>query len=301
MDEKQINYHTPVLVSEVIEYLQPSHQKVYVDCTFGGGGHTRAILQADKTCHVVALDWDQGALEKNGQQLLDEFPGRLTFIWGNFAHLLFLLKKNRITKVDGILADFGTSQFQIKEKAGFSFSHDTLLDMRMSPSHHRLTAADVLNKSSAQKLKEIFFTYGEEPFTHKIVQEIIAVRDRKPFKTTKDLVEAVEKVVHRQKGRIHPATRVFQALRIYVNDELNNINSFLHAAFTVLQPEGRIVCISFHSLEDRMVKQFFLDHPCSSFQKGFEILTPKVITASEEEIKQNQSARSAKLRAAQVC
>lgn len=299
--EKQQIYHKPVLVQEVLEYLKPSPHKTYVDCTFGGGGHTRAILEAEPTCKVVALDWDTVALEKNGGRLMEEFPDRLTLVWGNFANMLFLLKRKGIHHVDGILADFGTSQFQIKEKAGFSFGTDTLLDMRMSPAHQKLTAAQVINHSSPAKLREIFFTYGEEPYTNKIVQAIVEARAKKQFKTTQELVAIIEKIVPQGRSKTHPATKVFQALRIHVNDELGNINSFLHASMQLLNKDGRIVCISFHSLEDRLVKQFFLDHKASSFQKGFEILTPKVVTATEEELSINPSSRSAKLRAARLC
>ena len=301
MQNKIEVYHKPVLVNEVIEYLQPEPRKVYVDCTFGGGGHTRAILEANPSCKVVSLDWDKVALETNGQALLDEFPGRLTLVWGNFANMLSLLKKNKINHVDGILADFGTSQFQIKEKSGFSFAKDTPLDMRMSTAHQKMTAANVVNSTSPQKLREIFFTYGEEPNTNKIVKAIVEARIKKYISTTQELVDIIEKVVPSHKGKIHPATRVFQAFRIHVNDELGNINSFLHASLALLNPGGRLVCISFHSLEDRMVKQFFVDNKCSEFKKGFEILTPKIVTASQEELSINPSSRSAKLRAAKVC
>lgn len=294
-------YHKPVLVEEVLHYLSPSPNGVYVDCTFGGGGHTTAILEAEPTCRVIALDWDAVALEKNGQRVQEKFPGRLTLVWGNFAHLLFLLKREGITRVDGILADFGTSQYQIKEKAGFSFGANTPLDMRMSPAHQHTTAADVVNKATPQLLRKIFFEYGEESYTNKIVQEIVAVRSKKPFKMTGDLVSLIEKIVPRGKSKIHPATKVFQALRIHVNDELGNINSFLHGSMQVLKPEGRLVCISFHSLEDRIVKQFFLDHKMVGSNPQVEILTPKVVMAKEDELIANPSSRSAKLRAAKRC
>ena len=296
-----IQYHRPVLLNEVIEYLAPAEGKIYVDCTFGGGGHTRAILESDPNCKVIALDWDRDAIEINGEKLQNEFPGRLTFLWSNFANIINVLKKIGITSVDGILADFGTSQFQIKEKSGFSVYQDSPLDMRMSPAHQKLTAAELINKGTEKKLKEIFWTYGEEKFANKIVAEILKVRQKKIIKTTGQLVDIVEKAVPaNRKSKIHPATKIFQALRIYINSELENIHSLLSASLKLLKKEGRIVCISFHSLEDRMVKQFFKDHPCG-IQKGFKILTTKAITAGEDELKRNPSSRSAKLRAAEVC
>src|SRR3990167_711869 len=296
-----IQYHRPVLLGETVEYLNPGSGKTYVDCTFGGGGHTRAILESDPNCKVIALDWDRDAIEINGEKLQNEFPGRLIFLWSNFANIINTLKKIGITSVDGILADFGTSQFQIKEKSGFSVYQDSPLDMRMSPAHQKLTAAELINKGTEKKLKEIFWTYGEEKFANKIVAEILKVRQKKIIKTTGQLVDIVEKAVPaNRKSKIHPATKIFQALRIYINSELENIHSLLSASLKLLKKEGRIVCISFHSLEDRMVKQFFKDHPCG-IQKGFKILTTKALTASEDELKRNPSSRSAKLRAAEVC
>jgi 16S rRNA (cytosine1402-N4)-methyltransferase len=302
MNEK---YHISVLSDEVIHYLDPQAGKVYVDATFGGGGHTRRILSADPGCKVIAIDWDTNAIEKNGIPLQEEFPGRLTFVWGNFANILNLLKKIKVVSVDGILADFGTSQYQIKEQAGFSVYKDTPLDMRMSPSHQKLTAQELINKGTEKKLKEIFWKYGEERYTNKIVDQILIERKRAPIKTTVQLAKIVERVVlgsslNGKRKKIHPATKIFQALRIFINSELENIHSLLSASLTLLNNEGKLVCISFHSLEDRMVKQFLKDHPCD-IRKGFKILTPKAIIASEQELKENPASRSAKLRAAQVC
>lgn len=295
-------YHKPVLINEVLHYLNPTAGKTYVDVTFGGGGHTRAILEAEPNCHVIAVDWDTVAIETNAQALKDEFGDRFTILWGNFAHLLFLLKKHGIKKVDGILADFGTSQFQIKEKSGFSFAKNSPLDMRMSPAHQKITAAYVVNNYPASKLREIFWAYGEDRYTNKIVEEIIAVRGRKSLQTTAQLAELIEKIVPEKRDRrTHPATKIFQALRIYVNDELGNINAFLAASLSLLNKDGRLVCISFHSLEDRIVKQFLMDHKHTEFKQGFEILTRKIVTATDDELRANPSSRSAKLRAAKLC
>lgn len=302
MESHNTKYHKSVLIGEVLEYLDPKNKGVYVDATFGGGGHTKAILDANPNCTVIAFDWDKVALDKNGEPLKEIYGDRLKLVWGNFAQVSFLLKRIGVDKVDGMLADFGTSQFQIKEKAGFSFKNDAPLDMRMSAAHQKITAADVLNTASADQLRKIFWEYGEERAANKIVKEILDYRKTKRFKTTGQLVEVIEKVLTPQREKkIHPATRVFQALRIYVNDELGNINSFLKASLDVVKPGGRVVCISFHSLEDRLVKRFFQENKKNVLGKGFEILTPKVVVPTDEEISNNPSSRSSKLRAAQVC
>lgn len=296
-ETKQVSMHKSVLVDEVIHNLAIKPGGVYVDVTFGGGGHTRAILEADKTCHVIAVDWDTQSLETYGKDLQEEFPGRLTLLWGNFALIYKMLKKERKGNVDGILADFGTSQMQILTRQGFSVYRDTLLDMRMSPAHQKTTAAMILNEASEEEMREIFWRYGEEKFTKQIVRAIVQERELHPFTTTGQLADLIDRVVPKQKdkrSRIHPATRVFQALRICVNKELENITSFLSAAMQLLKPGGRLVCISFHSLEDRLVKQFFMDRA----QEGVAtVVTKKVVTASEAELDKNPSARSAKLRA----
>lgn len=296
MSLKDITAHKPVLVQEVLHYLKVQPKKTYLDVTFGSGGHTRAILEADPTCKVIAMDWDTKALDEFGAPLQEEFGERLQLLWGNFALLYRILKKEKISNLAGILADFGTSQIQIAYRPGFSFSADTELDMRMSPSHQAVTAADVLNKASEEKLAEIFFQLGEEPQGRKIARAIVQERKQKPFKTTGQLAQLIENLIGRH-GRTHPATRVFQALRIYVNHEIDNINAFLPAALQFLAPEGRLVCISFHSLEDRLVKQFFKEQ--ESVGKVI-VLTPKAIVGTDEEIITNPSARSAKLRACEL-
>lgn len=287
--------HKPVLVKEVFEYLHVKPGGVYLDATFGSGGHTRALLESNPTCKVVALDWDTKALDSWGPALQEEFPGRLTLLWGNFALIYKILKKEKIGKLDGILADFGTSQMQITGRAGFSVYHDTPLDMRMSPSHQKTTAAQIVNEASEQELREIFWRFGQEKYTKQIAWAIVQERRKGKIKTTSQLARIVERVVPRDKRKkIHPATRIFQALRICVNKELENIVSFLSASVRLLKPGGRLVCISFHSLEDRLVKQFFADW---AGQGMVNVLTSKVVTARQEEIQENPSSRSAKLRA----
>ncbi len=295
MDDQK-PYHKPVLAQEVVEYMAPKPHGMYVDATFGGGGHTRALLLAQSKCQIIAFDWDKNALALNGPELVEEFGERLTLQWGNFAQVTQLLKKLKITQVDGILADFGTSQFQISQTAGFSFTTDTPLDMRMSPAHYKTTAYDVINRANETELATIFYQFGEEHSSRKIAQHIVRHRKEIGFiHTTKELADVILEVIPRYSRPIHPATKVFQALRIFVNDELNNIKSLLTQSLSLLSPGGRIVCISFHSLEDRIVKQFFKAHTDS-----LTTLTKKVVTATPEELKINPSARSAKLRAAEL-
>jgi 16S rRNA (cytosine1402-N4)-methyltransferase len=284
--------HKSVLTKEVVQYLNPQPHKLYVDVTLGGGGHTRALLEHEPSCSVIAFDWDKHALEAQ-VPLLEEFAGRLHVIWGNFALSAQLLKKEGIRSVDGIIADIGTSQFQIQQRAGFSFQYDTPLDMRMSPAHQRITAADVINKASEEELRQILWQLGQEPYAKQIVHALVQERKKAPLQTTGQLAALVERVVPWKKRSIHPATQVFQAFRIYVNHELDNLRGFLPSALELLNPNGRLAVISFHSLEDRIVKQFFKG---AVQQHKATLVTPKAMVASDEEITQNPSARSAKLR-----
>jgi 16S rRNA (cytosine1402-N4)-methyltransferase len=288
--------HKPVLVNQVLEYLDVKPGGIYIDATFGSGGHTRAILDSAPDVRVIAFDWSEQALDTFGTTLQDEYGSRLELVWGNFAHLYKLVKKINVENFDGILADFGTSQVQIKTQAGFSFSHDTHLDMRMSPAHQKLTAYELVNKATPDKLVDIFKNLGEEKRARSIVNAIVTERQKRPINTTKQLADLIVKVVPKGELRIHPATKVFQALRIFVNKELENIQSFLSAATSLLAPEGRLVCISFHSLEDRIVKNFFRQQ---ELMQTLKIVTPQVVIADEKELITNPSARSAKLRAAQ--
>ncbi len=292
-----MTYHKSVLVQEVIHYLAIKPGGVYLDVTFGGGGHTRAILEHEPSCSVIALDWDAVALEKNGYPLQEEFLGRLTLLWGNFSQADKKLKKEGLGPVDGIIADFGTSQYQLFEREGFSFSRDTPLDMRMSTAHQKVTAAEIINKASEKKLYEIFRDLGQDSHAKMIAKAIVHERQKSEIKTTRQLAIIIERLIGRKK-KTHPATQVFQALRMHVNKELENLQSFLIAGLRILKPGGRMVCISFHSLEDRTVKQFFKTH--TQEEPLVEIITPNIITATEQEIKENPSSRSAKLRVAQL-
>jgi 16S rRNA (cytosine1402-N4)-methyltransferase len=288
-------WHKPVLINEVLDYLNPQPGKTYLDVTFGSGGHSHAILEHEPNCNVIGMDWDALSLETYAPLLQQKFGDRLQIIWGNFAQSYRLLKKAGIKKVDGILADFGTSYMHIKERPGFSFYLDTPLDMRMSPAHQQLTAAHVIKTASQEKLQEIFFQLGEEKQAKKIAYVIVQKRREKPIKTTRDLAIIIERVIPRKGRKIHPATKIFQALRMYINQELNNISAFLSASLSLLNTTGRLVCISFHSLEDRLVKQFFKEH---EKEGHLQILTKKVVVPTKKEIEKNSSSRSAKLRAA---
>ncbi len=289
--------HKPVLLNEVLHFLAPQPGKVYVDVTLGGGGHTRAILTTQPDCKVIGMDWDESVIKTTGAALKAEFPDRFTPVWGNFSKINAALNKIGVKKVDGILADFGTSQMQIANTAGLSIFQDKFLDMRMSSAFFKVTAQEVLKTFSEKDLAKIFFEYGEERFGNRIARAIVETRYKTPLRTTKQLAELIESVVPGSKGsKIHPATRVFQALRIFVNKELENIQSFLANSIKVLAPDSRVVCISFHSLEDRIVKQFFREQSKFPLIKS-EVLTPRVCTATEEELAINRSARSAKLRA----
>lgn len=289
-------YHISVLPQEVLSYIRLKPHGVYVDATFGGGGHTRLLLEAEPTITVLAFDWDMVALERNGDPLVAQYPDRLKLVWANFAQLQEKLKKAGYPAVDGILADFGTSQNQLMHRTGFSFRENSYLDMRMSSAHQKITAAQVIAYAKEQELVTIFKEYGQEPQARAIAHTIVEQRKRKPITMTNQLVEIIESVTgKRMHKKVHAATQVFQALRIYVNRELDNIHAFLPAALRSLKPGGRLVCISFHSLEDRIVKQFYRDAqrttgiPCT-------VVTPKVVVASEQELIDNPSARSARLR-----
>ncbi len=288
--------HIPVLVQEVITYLDPRPGKVYVDATFGAGGHTKAILDYEPQCRVIAVDWDRVSLEQHGDPLKEIYDDRLHLVWGNFSIIDRLMAKEKVKKIDGVLADFGTSQMQIQDRAGFSLYRDSPLDMRMAPSYYQVTAQDVLAQKSEKELADIFWAYGQEKYGRAIARAIVYARQKKTIATTGDLVQVIEQLLGKKQGRIHPATRVFQALRLYVNHELDNITSFLPAAVRMLSVGGRFVCISFHSLEDVRVKQFFKEQ---EKEQVLHILTKRIVIPTDYEIHENPSSRSARLRAAE--
>lgn len=284
--EAQNFSHIPVLGREVIEGLGVRPGGHYLDVTVGGGGHSRLILEAAADVRVTAVDQDEDALAA-AQKNLAEYSDRIQFIHSNFADYEFTLNT-----FDGILADLGVSSYHLDQpERGFSFRQAANLDMRMDRGRS-LTAADVINNWNEADLADIFFKYGEERLSRRIARRII---ERRPLQTTVELAEAIASSVppKYRYGRIHPATRVFQALRIVVNDELKSLETFLDKAPNALVPGGRIAIISFHSLEDRPVKHGLRNLPL------LKVLTKKPIIAQEEEISNNPRSRSAKLRIAQ--
>ncbi|MGB2185974.1 MAG: 16S rRNA (cytosine(1402)-N(4))-methyltransferase RsmH [Akkermansiaceae bacterium] len=308
--EKPIDasYHTPVLLGDVVDCMLPGEGKVIVDATLGGGGHTEAMLAAG--AHVIGVDQDQQALDFASKRLA-RYGDRFTALHGNFAQLPELLESAGVSKVDGILIDIGVSSWQLDEAdRGFSFGKEGPLDMRMDRSQGK-TAADLVNECPEQELRAIFYEYGEERASSKIARRIVERRRDKPFTTTTDLAGFIETIIPRAKGpsgKIHPATRVFQALRIAVNDELGVLRQFLENASGLLNPGGRLLVITFHSLEDRMVKQFFKNASQSHIDRRewpeprpnpdyqYDLVTRRPIIAGAEELEQNKRSRSAKLR-----
>ncbi|MBD2300790.1 16S rRNA (cytosine(1402)-N(4))-methyltransferase RsmH [Nostoc sp. FACHB-87] len=284
--DEQVFSHLPVLPQEVIAGLAVSGGGHYLDTTVGGGGHSRLILQTAPDVQLTAIDQDEDALAAAKKELA-EFGDRVKFIQSNFAAYQF-----PDATFNGILADLGVSSYQLDTpERGFSFRHTASLDMRMNQ-QASLTAADVINEWEEAELADIFFKYGEERLSRRIARRIV---ERRPFDTTTALAEAIASAVppKYRYGRIHPATRAFQALRIVVNDELESLETFLAKAPNALVPGGRIAVISFHSLEDRLVKHGLRNSPL------LRVITKKPITAQELEISNNPRSRSAKLRIAE--
>lgn len=278
--------HIPVLGEEVIRGLNIQPGGNYLDLTVGGGGHSQLILQAADHTKVMAVDQDLDALIA-AKTRLSEFGDRVDFLHTNFANFPF-----PPNTYDGILADLGVSSYHLDNpERGFSFRNTAILDMRMNQ-QQSLTAADIINRWDEQELTQIFFKYGEERLSRKIARRII---ENRPFSTTTQLAESISSWVPAKYryGRLHPATRVFQALRLAVNDELQVLETLLHKAPSSLVPGGKIALISFHSLEDRIVKHGLRNSDLLT------VITKKPIMATESEIEQNPRARSAKLRIAE--
>ncbi len=308
-------HHIPVLLDEVLEYLAPTDGTLIVDCTFGGGGYTRALL-SESECKVIGVDRD-GAVIAAARPMLRAFGGRLTLCHGRFGQLAQTLDELGIEGVDGVVMDLGVSSIQLDTaERGFSFMRDGPLDMRMGGDDEdgTLSAADIVNREDEKTLQSIFSRYGEERRSRTLAQAIVKRRAETPFTRTLDLAAVAEQVLGKGKpGEIHPATRLFQALRIHVNNELGELVRGLLAAERVLKPGGRLVCVSFHSLEDRIVKTFLQTRdghggqgsrhapplPESQRTPSFHTLTRGVVTARDEEVNANPRARSAKLRAAE--
>lgn len=285
--------HIPVMLKETISALQIKKGHWYVDCNLGGGGHTSGILEAGG--NVLGIDLDPDAIwevTKNLKQYLDE--GRLKLANTNFANIADAVKDNEVPQVSGVLFDLGVSTHQLEEaERGFSFNADAPLDMRMDNTKG-VSAKELVNGLYEKELAELFLKLGEENFSKPIARAIIRYRERKSIETTNELAQIILSVRRRSPAdRTHPATRIFQALRIAVNDELNSLKEALPNAFSVLEKGGRILVISFHSLEDRIVKNYFKE---LQMQKLGKLITDKPIETSEEETQKNPRSRSAKLR-----
>lgn len=300
--------HVPVMLDEVVEAIAPREGGRYLDCTFGGGGYSRAVLEA-ASCVVWGIDRDPDAIAR-GLELARLYPGRLHLLEGGFGDMLELLTQAGVTELDGIMFDLGVSSFQIDEPGrGFSFRFDGPLDMRMARSGP--TAADLVRTLGEAELADTLYRYGEERLSRRIAKAIVAARAEAPIETTFQLAGIIRKVVPPDRSGIDPATRSFQALRIRVNDELGQIERALEQAARLLAPGGRLVVVAFHSLEDRLVKRFMTEvcgrAPAPSRhdpgglvarpRAEFELLAGKAMRPGSDETYANPRARSARLRA----
>lgn len=305
------NLHASVLLSETLDILAPQPNEVFIDATLGLGGHTAGLLEQEPSIRVIGIDQDTEAMT-NAKVRLAEYGKRITYVHTNFAEIRETATSLGIESVNGILADLGVSSLQFdSDKRGFSFRFDALLDMRMDAASDMPTASELLEAWDEEEIANVIYKYGEERFSRRIARRIVERRKTgNPVATTFDLVELVERSVPRKpKDKIHPATKTFQALRIAVNNELGILEGFLKDSIDLLATGGRLVVISFHSLEDRIVKQTFqrLSGKCQcpprmprcecGAVKKVEVLTKKPIIAGEEEIAVNPRSRSAKLRA----
>jgi 16S rRNA (cytosine1402-N4)-methyltransferase len=299
--------HIPVLGREAIDHLAPREGGLYIDATFGAGGYSRAILDVPGT-QVIAIDRDRTAIE-GGAELVACSAGRLTLVEDRFSNLAEVCAAQGIDGVDGVVMDVGVSSMQLDQAdRGFSFRLGGPLDMRMG--HVGPTAADVIARASEADLASIIYIFGEERHSRAVARAIVAARKEAPITTTRALADIVAKVVRSKPSEIHPATRTFQALRIFVNEELDELYLALSAAERVLNPGGRLVVVSFHSLEDRIVKNFLAERSkpgggsrhlpeIAQATPSFVVLTKRPVTPDEAEISANPRARSAKLRGAE--
>jgi 16S rRNA (cytosine1402-N4)-methyltransferase len=302
--------HVPVLLAEVLEGLDATRGGTFVDATFGAGGYTRAILAANSANRVIAVDRDPDAIAA-GQSLASASEGRLTLAPGRFGELDAIAAGLGIAQVEGVVLDIGVSSMQLDQaERGFSFRHDGPLDMRME--REGPSAADLVNGATEAELADIFYHYGEERRARAVARAIVETRRRAPIATTRELADLAAGLIRAEPGGAHPATRVFQALRIAVNDELGELVRALHAAESLLPPGGRLAVVTFHSLEDRIVKQFFaartgrtpaasrhIPSAVSGVTPSLKAIAKGPVAASDAEVTRNPRARSAKLRVAE--
>ena len=292
--------HFPVMVNEVVSFLEPKKEKIYLDCTFGQGGYSRKILESAE-CKVCAIDRDISS-QKYAKILSQKFNARFTFNNTKFSDLHFFLHKKNIKAIDGMVLDLGVSNTQLNDPhRGFSFNYNGPLDMRMDKINTKLTAETIINEYDEKELSDIFFYYGEERNSRKIAKSIVEFRKKRKIDSTKMLSDIIQKI-NKYKFK-HPATRVFQALRIVINEELNELEEALKISLEILTKNSRIVIVAFHSLEDKIIKNFFKKNGYKNFNDDkknvFRIITKKPITPSSEEIKINPRSKSAKLRVAE--
>ncbi len=286
------------MVDEVMSYLQCNSGKIYVDATLGGGGHAEEILKRTGPDGIlIGIEWDEEALQE-ARKRLEPYGERVRIIRENFIYLLEVLKKENIKEVDGILLDLGLSSIQLeKGERGFSFQKEGPLDMRMDQ-RAETTAADLINRLSFPELERMLKEYGEEPWARRIAKAIVREREKQPIRTTRALRRVVLQAIPERfrPKRMDPATKTFQAIRIKLNNELENLSKILDSGWQVLKRGGRIVILSFHSLEDRIVKEAF-----RKWEKGgvIKVITPKPIIPTREEQRENPRSRSAKLRCAE--
>ena len=287
--------HFPVMVNEIISFIKPRNNGIYLDCTFGQGGYTKAIFKESEKANIVAIDQDSDA-KIFVKEISKEFKNNFFFFCNKFSEIETVIKKIDQDQFDGILLDLGMSNTQLNNPSrGFSFEKDGPLDMRMDFNNNKLTAKEIINNYSERDLANIFYYYGEEKNSRKIAKQIINSREKASINTTSELSKIIKRVnFDRFKN---PSTRVFQALRIYVNDELNELEFFLNKSINILKKKGRIAIIAFHSLEDRIVKNFIKKQ--SELSGQLKIVTKKPVLPSPSEIKINSRSRSAKLRVAE--
>lgn len=306
--------HVPVLLSEMLAALLPKDGETYLDATFGAGGYSKAILKSAK-CQILAIDRDPDVLGA-GQQVLDTFPSQLTLFQGRFSQMEHIANSAKLADFDGIVLDIGVSSMQLDQpERGFSFMRDGPLDMRMGKDGE--SAADILMRLEEKDLADIFFKLGEERRSRAIAKAIVAQRKQHPLTRTSELAGLVEAILGRRPDDTkHPATRVFQALRLFVNRELTELVEGLHAAEKLLKPGGRLVVVTFHSLEDRIVKRFLTlksgkaanpsrhmpadlsTQDNTADQACFQLINRRAVKAGDQEVSNNPRARSAQLRAA---
>jgi len=295
-DITDIPLHKPVMVEEVLDYLHPQPGHIILDCTVGGGGHAIRILDKIKPDgFLIGIDKDMEILQTT-KQSLSKITGKFKLYHADYSDIDEVLRQADIDKVNGVLLDLGVSSLQFDQAdRGFSFAKEAPLDMRMDRSRG-ITAQNLIRRLSESELGELLWKYGEERRSRRIARAILKEEKGVGITTTRQLAAIVERVVSRGKGKIHPATRVFQALRIAVNKELENLEIFLDKIYNYMAVGARIVIISFHSLEDRIVKNKFIE---KAKQNIFRVLTKKPITPCETEIRENIRSRSAKLRVAE--